>query len=315
MNPEDPTISRSRSADDDTQPVPVVAAPRSRRPVGTGRAAHAHLPPGAILAVAAAAIALLLVVAWLLLRGGSSEEADAPGTIPTATPGPPRIVATLADRPGTIALDSDGALTGLDGVSANVRRRVVETLSEGRLPPSAEMESLGEVAGGLAAGGLQPLAPLGVLVSEERPVLRWRRGEEAPSSVTVEILDGSGVALAESPRLTGSEWRPPRALPRGRPLLWRLRYRDRDGAWRTVPEAPFGGVRFAILRSEELAWREREVEASHDSWLVAAVLSAQLGALEEARTALLELARLNPGEPLVGRLLTDLERRGLPLAP
>ncbi|MCB1009811.1 MAG: hypothetical protein KDB94_13075, partial [Acidobacteria bacterium] len=62
-------------------------------------------------------------------------------------------------------------------------------------------------------------------------------------------------------------------------------------------------------------WREREVAASHGSLLVAAVLSAQLGALEEARTALLDLAHLNPGEPLVGRLLTDLERRQLPLAP
>lgn len=315
MSSEDPTLARSRSVDEDTQPVPVVTTPLPRRPVGTGRAAHAHRAPGPVLGVAGAALVVLFVLIWLLLRGGSGAEGDTAAAEPAATPAPPRIVATLADLPGPIALASDGEVTGLDGVSPNVRRRVAETLAEGRLPASPDMEDLGGVAGDLAAAGLEPLAPLGVLVSEDRPVLRWRRSEEAPPGITVEILDGSGVALAESPRLTGSEWRPPRALPRGRPLLWRLRFRDRDGEWRTVPAAPFGGVRFAVLRGEELAWREREVEASHDSWLVAAILSAQLGALEEARTALLELARLNPGEPLVGRLLTDLERRQLPLGP
>lgn len=314
MSSDDPTISKPRAADDDTQPVPVVAEARSRRPVGAGRAAHAHVPPWQIVAGAAVAIVVVLALVLLLRGGGSVDDGAAPEAA-RPTPEPLRTVAALADRPGPIALRSDGEVEGLDGVSTNVRRRVAETLAAGQLPPSPEMENLGGVAGDLAAAGLEPVAPLGVLVSEERPVLRWRRGEEAPRDVVVEILDGSGVALAESSRLTGSEWRPPRALPRGRPLLWRLRYRDRDGSWHVVPEAPFGGVRFALLRSEELAWREREVAASHGSLLVVAVLSAQLGALEEARTALLDLARLNPGEPLVGRLLTDLERRQLPLAP
>ncbi|MCB1008078.1 MAG: hypothetical protein KDB94_04190, partial [Acidobacteria bacterium] len=308
MSSDDPTISKPRAADDDTQPVPFVVEPRSRRPVGPGRAARAHVPPWQIVAGIAVALIALLAVA-LLLRGGGSDDDGATPPPASATPEPLRIVATLADRPGPISLRSDGEVDGIEAVSPNVRRRVAETLESGQLPPSPEMERLGGVAGDLAAAGLDPVAPLGVLVSEERPVLRWRRGEEAPRDVVVEILDGSGVTLAESPHLTGSEWRPPRALPRGRPLLWRLRYRDREGDWREVPEAPFGGVRFALLRGEELAWREREVAASHGSLLVAAVLSAQLGALEEARTALLDLARLNSGEPLVGRLLTDLERR------
>ncbi len=314
MNPNEPTTPPQLPTEDDTQPVPVVAATEGRQAVGSGRAARAYLPPALVLGGAAAVFALVVLFVLLLRYGGGSESV-APVAQRPATPELPQVVATLADRAGPIVLTSDGEVSGLAGVSQNVRRRVAETLADGRLPASPEMEALGGVAGGLAAAGLEPLAPVGVLVSDERPLLRWRREEAAPARVVVEILDASGVVLTESPNLSSSEWRPPRAVPRGRTLLWRLRYRDRDGAWAVVPEAPFGGVRFAVLRTEELAWREREVEASHDSWLVEAVLSVQLGVLGEARTALLELARLNPGEPLIGRMLTDLEHRNLPLGP
>lgn len=320
MAPEEPSVGsrnvvaragRAGDAEDETQAVPALKAPRPRRAVGVRGAAHANLPPSWVLGGAGAAV-LLLVVAIAITAGDRDDAAPPAATAAPPLPGspaapegaPPEHVATIVDRPGRLELDAAGGLSGLPGVSVNVRRQVGEALLAGRLPGDAGPAA---VRANVASAGLELLAPLGERVSDERPRFLWRRAAEAPARVAVEVLDASGVLLAESPPLSGSEWRPPRALPRGRPLSWRLRFREPGGEARTLPDWATGTSAFSVLREEELAWREREVDASHGSLLVEAVLSAQLGARSEARAALAELARLNPGEPRIARLRASIE--------
>lgn len=320
MKPEKPSVGSRGGAgrtgpahdvEDETQAVPALEAPRPRRAIGVRGAAHANLPPSWVLGGAGAAV-LLLVLAIAITSGRRDDVAPPAATAVPPIPGargvsessPPERLATIVDRPGRLELDAAGGVSGLPGVSVNVRRQVGEALLAGRLPGDA-----GPAAGraNVASAGLELLAPLGERVSDERPRFLWRRAAEAPARVAVEVLDASGVLLAESPPLSGSEWRPPRALPRGRPLSWRLRFREPGGEARTLPDWATGTSAFSVLREEELAWREREVDASHGSLLVEAVLSAQLGARSEARAALAELARLNPGEPRIARLRASIE--------
>lgn len=323
MKPEEPRVGsvgsrggagragRARDAEDETQAVPALKAPRPRRAVGVRGAAHANLPPTWVLGGAGAAVLLLFLGIAVTSRG--RDEAAPPGAVAVAPPltarvapeaRPPERVATIVDRPGRLELDAAGGVAGLPGVSVNVRRQVGEALLAGRLPGVAGPAA---ASANIAAAGLELLAPLAERVSDERPRFLWRRAAEAPARVVVEVLDASGVRLAESPSLAGSEWRPPRALPRARPLSWRLRFRGPDGETGRLPDWATGTTAFSVLREEELAWREREVDASHDSLLVEAVLSAQLGARGEALSALAELARLNPGEPRIARLRASIE--------
>jgi len=321
MKPEKPSVGSrggagrtgpARDAEDETQAVPALKAPRPRRAIGVRGAAHANLPPSWVLGGAGAAV--LLMVSAIAITSGSRDDAAPPAaTAVPPIPGAPRVpesspperLATIVDRPGRVELDAAGDVSGLPGVSVNVRRQVGEALLAGRLPGGA-----GPAAGSanVVATGLELLAPLlGERVSDERPRFLWRRAAEAPARVVVEVLDASGVLLAESPSLAGSEWRPPRALPRARPLSWRLRFRGPDGETSRLPDWAAGTAAFSVLREEELAWREREVDASHGSLLVEAVLSAQLGARSEASAALAELARLNPGEARIARLRAAIE--------
>ena len=268
-------------------------------------AAHARWHPSPWLLAGVGAGAVLLLVLLIVFR--SSREAAPAGTgAAVATPSGPSIVTDLRDRAGRIALLDDGSVRGLDGVAPNVLTAVASALATGHLPESPELAGLqrSQTPDPALVPGPRLLAPVGVRVLTEQPLFRW---QEAPEFATVQvgILDASGVELQSSPRLTGGEWRPTRALPRSRPLVWRLTARPRRSNETPVVRL----ASFAVAPPDEIAWLEREIEAAHHARLVAAVLYAQVGALDDASPALDELARRNPGANLATRLRADLERR------
>ncbi len=268
-------------------------------------AAHARWHPSPwLLAGVGVGVVLLLVLAIAFGRGRTIAP-DANGTT-VAAPVGPSIVTELRDRAGRIALLDDGSVRGLDGVAPNVLSAVASALATGRLPESTELAGLqrGQTPDPAIVPGPRLLAPVGVRVLTEQPLFRWQDDPEV-ASVQVGILDASGVELQTSPRLTGSEWRPARALPRSRPLVWRLAARPRRG--NETPAVRLAS--FAVVPPDEIAWLEREIETSHAARLVAAVLYAQVGALDDAGLALDELARRNPGASVVTRLRADFDRR------
>ncbi|HSM13230.1 MAG TPA: hypothetical protein VLA66_04115, partial [Thermoanaerobaculia bacterium] len=205
------------------------------------------------------------------------------------------------------AVGADGGLEGLEGISVPLERRIVRALVDGELP---EAEALAQLAAprpslpeGLEAPPAEQLEPVATRVLEELPVFRFRLGEEVRTA-RLRIADLAGREVATSPELGRgtSEWVPEQRLPRGRVLTWQLELRERGGGRRLWPELEIEAPRFELVRVDELAYAERELAAARGSRLAATVLYVELGALDEARTALGELARENPGATAVGRL-------------
>ncbi|MFN7941404.1 MAG: hypothetical protein U0X73_07375 [Thermoanaerobaculia bacterium] len=320
---------RPRAADDETQPIPISPAspgpvppppPAARRrtagnrgaAVGTLRAGRAR-PRWPIAAAGGLGLAILL--AWWIAASSESRP-TARGAAPVVAGAPAataaaHVVLTLRDTPGTLALLSDGSIAGLPGIAEATGRKLARALASGELPVPGELPTshveLPDAA--LPAPDLVALAPIATRVLDERPWFRWTPWSEARTYRVIVYDERAGVVV-ESPELrNATDWRPPRPLPRGRSLYWRVAARDRAGTERSAPSVPAMEGAFALVSPEELAWYEREVDAARGAKLVAAALAAELGARDDAAAALGDLVAANPPSPLLARLLGELRSR------
>jgi hypothetical protein len=214
---------------------------------------------------AAAAVAAASVGAWLWLRAPSGPEATRTAGAQGATRAPagrspgvapaPAAVARVQDASGPVVLLADGTLQGLGATASSA----AEALRSGtlRVPTLrndlavSRVTAMGPEAPTAAFG---PAAPLSTLTLDDRPILRWSRHPQARTYV-VSVYDLELEPVAVSPRVTGTEWTPSRALPRVDavpraaarphvPLADRSRHgggpRDRTGAARGRGALPRG---------------------------------------------------------------------------
>jgi hypothetical protein len=151
---------------------------------------------------------------------------------------------------------------------------------------------------------------VGVVVEEDRPVLRWRSVPEAHRYV-VTLSDARGGRLLSSPPLTTTEWTPP-PLPRGQSYLWQV-VADIPSGTTAAPRPPEPEARFRVL---DLASLQSLDEARRvPSHLVLGVLYARAGLVADAERELRALATLNPSASLPEVLLADLRLRTQKGAP
>jgi hypothetical protein len=254
------------------------------------------------LAGLGAAAAVAAVVLWV-----RSERPPASGGGARVAPSPAPI-AMLKDGAWRPALSASGAVSGLPALDPGVRDAVAGAL-RGRLPAPQGLESLrsGPVAlmGGIPDATFAPLGPLGTRVADERPTLRWAplRGAR---SYEAAVFDTELRRVAASGAIAGTEWRPERALPRGRTYLWQVSASTAAGRV-TVPSPPAPEARFEIAGSRVLAEVERRRAAAPGSHLVATLALIEAGLLDDAEAELRALAAENPGSPEVARLSASLE--------
>lgn len=128
------------------------------------------------------------------------------------------------------------------------------------------------------------LSPIGTTVLSDRPLLRWTPAVDATTYV-VSVFDEGSAKIAESPKLTGTDWRPPDPLPRGKVLIWHVTAQRASGSLRS-PRPPEPEARFEVV-PEETERHIQEVGRQHPgNPLLMAVLYAQAGALDDAQEAL-----------------------------
>jgi anti-sigma factor RsiW len=175
----------------------------------------------------ALAMLLLVLAGWLVWRSrqketnrevavvpASSTTAQVTPVVPLASPIPeaeivaPAVVARLTDGKGTVELDREGKLTGLDELPPAYQRMVKETLNNQRLPRSPLLASLNRAGSSLMSGDKQGhtfsvSAPVGKVVAEDRPVFHWTSLEGATSYV-IEVFDEKFNLVVASPSLTGN---------------------------------------------------------------------------------------------------------------
>lgn len=280
----------------------------------------------------AAALALLLVSLTLLLlwqqtrpspevaRGpvtGATENTPPPSPVtspfsPPAAGAPTQIVVALDDVGGRVTLDAEGKIEGLEYLSPSAQRVVGDALAHGRVDTPDHLSGLRGKAGTLMGSGVEGVpfsltSPVGKVIRSDRPGLRWRPLPGA-SVYTVTVLDSDLKVVAASPQLSTTEWKPPRALKRGRVYKWQVSAL-KDGQETLSPVPPAPEARFLIVEKAKDDELRRAEQAAVRSRLALGVLYARAGLLDEAERELRELVAANPQSTVARNLLRNVRAK------
>lgn len=242
--------------------------------------------------------------------GVSPVENPSTGTETTA-----RAAVTLRDGGGSVILNSDGELKGLDWLSTSQAGAVKDALSTGRV---ATREAFAGPGGGREtllgdspeADSLKTFAldyPVGAVVASPRPRFEWQPLARAERYV-VDVYDESFHKVATSGDVSGTEWTPTFDLKRGAVYSWEVTAYSADGSSR-APAPPAPEARFRVLdesRARELSRAERAAPRSH---LALGVLYARAGLFDEAEREFQLLTAANPRSAAARRLLRDVRAR------
>jgi hypothetical protein len=293
----------------------IEAAPRAR--------IRASWPPRWLLLPAAAGLAAVLWLAVWELRSPPpvvGPKVIARESSSVATPASPSEVrVALNDGGGRVTLDAEGRLAGLPVLSPQAEAAVRAALETGRVETPAYFGGWVGGAGTLlgaapAVGSLVLVGPLATAVDGDRPTLRWRPLAGA-TSYTAAVFDADLNPVAASPPLTGTEWRVPRSLPRGRDYSWQVTAMVEAGEV-NAPAPPAPEARFRVLERSLSEEMRRARAASQGSGLLLGLAYARVGLLEDAERELRALAEANPGSSLAQSLWRSVRaRRPQPESP
>jgi hypothetical protein len=198
---------------------------------------------------------------------------------------------------------------GFDDLPADEQRAVAGALEAGVATPPAD---LGRLRGRREALMGEPLdgsfrlrAPVGTVVSDDRPAFRWDPLQGA-RAYTVIVVDEDLQPVQKSPRLTGTTWVPDSRLARGQAYAWEvLAHRPEDEV--SAPAPPLPPARFRVLDEPRKARLDRFAAAHPRAHLLLGILQAQAGLVDEARDHLARVPSDDPYFEVARRTLAALD--------
>jgi hypothetical protein len=228
----------------------------------------------------------------------------------------PAAAVSLADTAGRIVLRTDGRLEGLGTLPAPEESLLRRALTTGRLRVPAGLQAL--LATPLTLRGAeernavdpsdQPfalLAPVGTAVESDTPRFHWAPLADAEAYV-VTVYDQRFNPVADSGRVTATEWRPAAPLARDALYTWRVIASVRGRAMTTPgPLAP--EARFRVLGASEAAELSNARARAPQSHLLLGALYARAGLLDDAGAELKALADLNPDSRVASELVAQVK--------
>jgi anti-sigma factor RsiW len=237
----------------------------------------------------------------------------------TVTPETGASHVALDDGGSRVVFDARGGLRGLESLSPAARSAVRRSLATSHVETPRVLDGLAGGESGVlmstaAAGGGQvgvPFAlvgPIGRVVREDRPLLRWRPLAGAVS-YRASVVNSSFQVVAESGPTLSTEWTPPAALGRGQTFYWQVTATLADGEEVISPRTPAPRARFRVLEESAVEELKRLEESAPESHLARGVLYARAGLVEEAEAEFRKLVALNPRSPVARKLLQSVRRR------
>lgn len=225
----------------------------------------------------------------------------------------------LDDGGGRVAFDARDGLRGLEALSPDAQTAVRRSLETRRVETPRALNGLARGAAGVlmsgeATSGEQagvPFAlvgPVGKVVREDRPVLRWHPLAGAVSYKAAVVNSNFQVVAESSPTHT-TEWFSPVALPRGQTYYWQVTATLADGSETTSPRSPAPQAKFRVLEQAAEDELRRLEESAPESHLARGVLYAQAGLVEEAAAEFRKLVNLNPRSPVARQLLRSVRSK------
>lgn len=271
----------------------------------------------------AAALAILLfVISVMVVRRQQNQQVTqtVPVFQPTSEESPSGIASPIAEQREEVALeinddnrritlDKQGNLVGLESLPPSAQRTIRAALTEGRVANATGNVALTGKPGtmlGSADDGVpfQLLHPVGKVIRQDRPTLRWRPLARA-TTYKVSVLDINYKVVAISPSLTVTEWKPTRPLPRGGTYSWQVTA-QKDGQEITSPSAPAPEAKFKVLDGAKLTEIQRAEAAYPNSHLTRGVLYTEAGLFEEAEREFSALVKSNPQSSAARKLLQQV---------
>jgi hypothetical protein len=244
----------------------------------------------------------------------SSIPGSANDATPTSADQPgidnPSMIASLKDNDREIQLDREGKLTGLEGFDESSQRMARAVLAgEGLSKPnvldnmsSPPIKLLGERAG---ESVFQLIDPLGKVLSEQRPSLKWSVLSGA-TGYSVSLFDANFNRVAQSPNLTKPAWTLPVPLQRGQTYSWEVTA-IKDGKQVTAPIAPAPRAQFRILEADKLSVLTKLKAQKPGSHLALGLLYARFALVSDAEREFRQLVKENPDSALAKKLLRTVQ--------
>jgi hypothetical protein len=264
-----------------------------------------------IAATIAFSVLALAVIALLLRRPEPApviaSNPLAPVT-PAPQPAPPKVVASLADAGGQIALLADGTLSGVAPLSPRDAEDARAVLSGQSIAiPTFIAAMPGAVRGDASASHpLRAVEPFRSAVAETRPRFSWTPVRGA-RGYRVAVFDTNYDEVAQSETLTGTSWTPSKALPSGVDLSWHV-VADTDAGEVSSAGSNRAEAVFRVLTAGEAAEVDRGEAHYRDSHLLRGLLYSRHGLLHDAEREFRRLAAQNPGSPVARSLIESVSR-------
>ncbi|HEV3332364.1 MAG TPA: zf-HC2 domain-containing protein [Bryobacteraceae bacterium] len=257
---------------------------------------------------------------WLGLRGGLVLAGAAACALvaivlvrpppPQSVPPPARAGSIIRDGSRTLSIVAGNRIEGLDPLAEPYRAVLQQALAEKRIEPSSSLADLAANRGVLLGAPNEPargrlLEPLATVVESQQPVFRWQ--PIAGATYRVSVYDDGFNVVAESGRISTTEWQVSKPLRRGVRYSWQLSVRQNGGEF-SLPVPPAPEARFRVLAEEDEAALARARSQSGDSHLVLGILYARAGLLDQAEQELVVLRAQNPASEEVAGLLASVQR-------
>lgn len=274
-------------------------------------------------------IALLIGAALLLNRKAENQQAqhpptpqESPGSTPddraAALPSPnespsempidTEAVVVLNDRGGTIKVDRNGTVSGLDDVPESNRDAIAKVLLTERIESPAILRELGGPEASLRSSKTaQPfklLSPARTVIVSAQPTLRWEKASGA-TSYRVYVTDQAGNEIAKSPELQSdnASWVLPKRLKRGATYSWTV-VAIVEGKEIVSPGPASPEMKFQVLsRSYLEKLNQLRKTRSH---LALGLFYSKVGMMAEAEREFEQLSNLNSGSQKARALLNRI---------
>lgn len=306
------------SLDREYEPALVHSPAATSRP---GSFSPFRVSPWPAFAGAALAILVLSVIAWVVWRRseqGARQIANTPPPVsqptelqqPDSTPAPEpaAIVAQLNEGSRTVTLDQEGKLSGVEDLPPAYQERLKQTLSNGRIEKSSQLQGLTRPPSSLMGPNnsqkvFEVLDPVGSVLLANQLTFRWSAMEGA-SNYVVEVYDEKFNPVIVSPQLTGLTWTT--TLQRGKVYSWQVKATSDSGEI-TSPRPPAPQAKFRVVdqaKANELANARRAYASSH---LTLGLLYADAGLLREAEQEFRQLQKANPNSEIARNLLRQVQ--------
>lgn len=226
-------------------------------------------------------------------------------------PAPQKELIALNDGGRKLALDNQGRLQGLEGLSPLELQAIRTALLKGSVDSSSELAGLGArtdaalmgAPGSKTSFGL--LSPVGAVVRTDTPTFRWNALDGA-TEYTVKVFDSEFNRVMTSGALSKTEWTAPHPLARGAVYKWQVTALV-EGKEIQAPLPPAPEARFRVLgraQEESLKRAEKLYARSH---LALGVFYSRAGLVDEAEREFRALLAANPDSQIARKLLQNIQ--------